>query len=313
MDDPIIRQQQQDLIRQQQIQQDLFQQQLVQQNLTQQQNLVQQPGQQPDTSGQQRVQDDLTRQQLERQRANEEIRISGLVSGYNPAYQSSPFDVDGSVNRPQEEQERYNQQLQNMFIHEQQQRWEELGRGQPSDDVHLVQKYTSSNIDEMVEHGIREEVKDTNRPTRRARLARSATTGRAADARERFDYSLRDGYAELLGVGKGGQVHHAIELQVLDRYPGTFTEAELNAFNNMRGIPSESEGRRQLHNSKIREVLDRHYRRMDQEIAERNLRIGTPAYVDYVRSNLSNARDEVDYVLGQFFSDYRTDKPRAFN
>jgi len=143
MDDWIVRQQQQDLIRQQQIQQDLFQQQLVQQNLVQQQmqqNLVQQQVQQPDLLSQQRVQEDLARQQLERQRANEEIRISGLVSNYNPNYQSSPFDVPGSENRPQEELERQNQRLQDdlfrqrqtqeEFIRLQQQRREELGREQ---------------------------------------------------------------------------------------------------------------------------------------------------------------------------------------
>src|SRR5215217_1141952 len=114
MDDPIVRQQQQDLIRQQQIQQDLFQQQLVQQNLVQQQM------QQPDFLSQQRAQEDLVRQQLDRQRANEDARIGGLVSGYNPAYQSSPFDVDGSVNRPQEAQERYNQQLQEEILRQRQ-------------------------------------------------------------------------------------------------------------------------------------------------------------------------------------------------
>ncbi len=113
MDDPIVRQQQQDLIRQQQLQQDFFQQQQVQQNLTQQ-------GQQPDLLSQPRAQEDLAREQLERQRANEDARISGLVSSFNPGTQSNPFDVDGSVNRPQEEQELYNQQLQDRLSNQRQ-------------------------------------------------------------------------------------------------------------------------------------------------------------------------------------------------
>src|SRR3712207_8953995 len=60
-------------------------------------------------------------------------------------------------------------------------------------------------------------------------------------------------YTTLFRSDKGGQVHHAIELQVLNRYPGVFTSQELNAPANMRGIPPERQGKRQLHNAKIRE------------------------------------------------------------
>ena len=58
-------------------------------------------------------------------------------------------------------------------------------------------------------------------------------------ARQWFTSKLRDGFARRLGVGTGGQVHHAIELQVLKRYPGAFSPKELNSFQNMRGIPGE--------------------------------------------------------------------------
>jgi hypothetical protein len=58
-------------------------------------------------------------------------------------------------------------------------------------------------------------------------------------ARRWFSNRLRDAYARTLGVGKGGQVHHAIELQALRRYPGVFRPQELNAIQNMRGIPGE--------------------------------------------------------------------------
>ncbi|RYG20305.1 hypothetical protein EON82_20415 [bacterium] len=123
-------------------------------------------------------------------------------------------------------------------------------------------------------------------------------------ARGRFN-AVRDDYATQLGVASGGQVHHAVELQVIDRYPGVYTEAEINGIGNMRGIPPETSGRRQLHNSKIREVWDRHYARLDAEIARRGLTPGTPEYRTVCRRYLDSARDEIDYVMGQFFSEYR--------
>ncbi len=143
----------------------------------------------------------------------------------------------------------------------------------------------------------------------RARHAAAVRTFRAA--RKRFN-ALRDQYARRLGVGAGGQVHHAIELQALRRYPGVFTPGELNSFTNMRGIPAEVGGRRQLHNAKVREMWDRHYRQLDQTIRRRGLTPGTPAYNNLVRRWLTSARDEIDYVLGQFFSEYRTGRPRSF-
>jgi hypothetical protein len=162
-----------------------------------------------------------------------------------------------------------------------------------------------SEVDEMVERGIVEEASTTTRPSSRPRPAPPAVRGQAAAAREAFE-GVRDGYARRLGVGRGGQVHHAVELQALDRYPGVFSASELNDFRNMRGIATELAERRQLHNSKVREVWDRHYRQLDQNIAERGLRPGTQAYNDYVRRYVESARDEIDYVLGQFFTEYRS-------
>jgi hypothetical protein len=115
-----------------------------------------------------------------------------------------------------------------------------------------------------------------------------------------------------LGVGRGGQVHHAIELQALDRYPGVFTENELNAFNNMRGIPAEKKGLRQLHNSKVREIWNRTYRELCQAIIDRQLARGTPQYNRFVRSYIESTRDYIDWYLGQFFSEYRTGRQRSF-
>ena len=42
------------------------------------------------------------------------------MSSFNPGTQSNPFDVDGSVNRPQEEQDLYNRQLQDRLFDQRQ-------------------------------------------------------------------------------------------------------------------------------------------------------------------------------------------------
>ena len=61
----------------------------------------------------------------------------------------------------------------------------------------------------------------------------------------------RADYAKRLKVRSGEDVHHAIERQVLTRYPGVFTQQQINSFENMRGIPQEIEGRKQLQNPSI--------------------------------------------------------------
>lgn len=167
------------------------------------------------------------------------------------------------------------------------------------------QTVVDPDIAARVERGIVEEAGTFRNPARRPRLTPPTTTGAAEAARRTFD-GLRDGYAARLGVPPGGQVHHAVELQVLDRYPGAFTADELNAFANMRGIGTELQGRLQLHNSAIRRTWDRHYRGLDAEIAERGLVPGTPEYTAHVRRYLESGRDEIDHTLGQFFTEYRS-------
>ncbi len=168
-----------------------------------------------------------------------------------------------------------------------------------------------SEIDaDAIVEGIREESVFTKRPTKQPRLRR--TSGRHAKAARKKFNQLRGRYADRLGVSNGGQVHHAIELQVLDRYPGVFRPSELNDFQNMRGIGRELKGRRQLHNSYIRSAWNRHYRKLDAEIQRQKLQEGTQAYRSYVKKYLSDARDEIDYLIGQFFTEYRTGKPRNF-
>lgn len=160
-------------------------------------------------------------------------------------------------------------------------------------------------IDARVEQGIVEEAGTSARPGRQPRLAAPPSRGAAEAARRAFDGGLRRGYAARLEVPPGGQVHHAVELQVLDRYPGVFTAAELNEFANMRGITTELQGRLQFHNSAIRRTWDRHYRALDAEVASRGLVPGTAEYDSYVRRYLEAGREEIDHTLGQFFTEYR--------
>jgi hypothetical protein len=66
-----------------------------------------------------------------------------------------------------------------------------------------------------------------------------ASTGSQAQAARRLWKRLRPAFAARLGVPKWGDIHHAIELKVLDNYPSAFSPRELNSFRNMRGIPRE--------------------------------------------------------------------------
>lgn len=173
-----------------------------------------------------------------------------------------------------------------------------------------LRRQIDPEIDWSVEQGIIEETESTSRPSPRPRLSTPPSHGQGEAARQVFN-GLRDDFATRLGVPSGGQVHHAIELQVLDRYPGVFSAAELNDFDNMRGIGTELQSRRQLHNSKIREFWNRHYRMLESEIASRNLQRGTEAYNTYVRRYLTMARDEIDYLLEQFFTEFRSGRRGA--
>jgi hypothetical protein len=53
-------------------------------------------------------------------------------------------------------------------------------------------------------------------------------------------------------------VHHAVEKQVLDRFPGTVTESEMHSLENLRGVPVELNS--DLHLSKIRTEWNRFYK-----------------------------------------------------
>lgn len=83
------------------------------------------------------------------------------------------------------------------------------------------------------------------------RPGHATPSGQAANYRETFFAAHPDLRDKVV-------VHHAIEQQVLTRYPGLFTEAEIHSLNNLRGIPKSTNP--DLHLSKIRRAWNEFYR-----------------------------------------------------
>jgi hypothetical protein len=102
----------------------------------------------------------------------------------------------------------------------------------------------------------------------------------------RLDYSktYRQHYATY--NDQIGQVHHAVEQVVLQRYPGVVTESEMHSLRNLRGIPVGGTG---MHQSQLRAVWDTFYQRFDA--------LGRPPRKDEL---LTFAR-EVDDKFGSLF------------
>jgi hypothetical protein len=65
-------------------------------------------------------------------------------------------------------------------------------------------------------------------------------------------------------------VHHAIEQQILRKFPGLFTEGEVHGLENLRGIPVEQNP--DLHLSRIRRELDEFYKLNPNPTREQLLR-----------------------------------------
>jgi len=68
-------------------------------------------------------------------------------------------------------------------------------------------------------------------------------------------------------------VHHAVEQQVLTRYPGVLSEAELHSLENLRGIPKEINS--DLHLKQIRREWNQFYRETANPTQEELLRKAT--------------------------------------
>lgn len=82
-------------------------------------------------------------------------------------------------------------------------------------------------------------------------------------------------------------VHHSIERQVLTKYPGLFTEAELNDISMLRGIPKDVNS--ELHLSTIRTLWNQFY----EEIDAGEIPLTKQSFYDKVR--------EIDAIFGSAF------------
>lgn len=149
----------------------------------------------------------------------------------------------------------------------------------------------------------------------------SGKLGRKLFSKARKEFkALRNGYAERLGIklGSGGQVHHAIELQVLKRYGSVFSIEELNDFKNMRGIPAElvkkgklagkldsRKGAKQLHNSAIRRIWDETYERLRviEETFKSSDKGLTKKAKKLIRAEIENTRDYIDWKFDFLYSE----------
>jgi hypothetical protein len=130
----------------------------------------------------------------------------------------------------------------------------------------------------------------------------SSTRLSASQAARRAFAKLEPEYAKRLGVGAGGVVHHARELQLLDKYPSAFTEEELNAFGNMRGIPAKYNNT--MHLSGFRKFWNEAYEFIDNVTKERKLNPGTSEYNKFVREMVERYYRRIDEEFGHLFTDY---------
>jgi hypothetical protein len=68
-------------------------------------------------------------------------------------------------------------------------------------------------------------------------------------------------------------VHHAVEQQVLKRYPGVVSEAQIHSLENLRGIPKELNS--DIHLSQIRREWNQFYRQTPSPTQEMLLQKAT--------------------------------------
>jgi hypothetical protein len=86
----------------------------------------------------------------------------------------------------------------------------------------------------------------------RAPMGTPATVGHATSTNYRATFFAQ--YPHLQGQVR---VHHAIEQQLLKKYPGLFTAAEIHSLENLRGIPNAANN--SMHLSQIRKLWNAFY------------------------------------------------------
>lgn len=90
---------------------------------------------------------------------------------------------------------------------------------------------------------------------------KKGNTGFGIAPRTDYAKTFRQYYANV--SSDVAQVHHAVEQQVLDLYPGIVTEAEIHSLENLRGIPRGADGTN-LHQSLLRQEWNSFYRAVDE-------------------------------------------------
>lgn len=97
------------------------------------------------------------------------------------------------------------------------------------------------------------------------------------------------GHPELVGFEDQIVVHHAIEQQVLEEYPGLFTAGELNDLRNLRGIPKDIDDT--FHKGDLRKDWDSFYRKYPPGCLSR----------DELRTRIIEHAAEIDRIHGKKF------------
>ena len=89
---------------------------------------------------------------------------------------------------------------------------------------------------------------------------------------------------------------------VLDKYPGVYTQDDLNAFENMRGIPAKFND--DLHLSGFRTFWNEAYEFLDSVIQQEHLSPGTAAYNERVRALIESYVLRLDEEFGHLYVEY---------
>jgi hypothetical protein len=126
----------------------------------------------------------------------------------------------------------------------------------------------------MVEQSFAAAASLTASSVRSAATVYSATLGSAISTNYRNTFFAA--HPELQGAVV---VHHAIEQQVLTRYPGVVLEAEIHSLQNLRGIPNALNS--DLHLSKIRREWNAFYRTHPNATKEELLEKATEIDLEY--------------------------------
>ncbi|GEM_PF-6684203 len=101
-------------------------------------------------------------------------------------------------------------------------------------------------------------------------------------------------------LGKGDVIHHSIERQVLNLYPGAFSKSEiLSDGASLRGIPKEMNSN--VHLSQIRQIWDETYNKINDVLYENDGIWDYNTQKEYIRKTIFDTRDQIDNKFKNIF------------